>query len=187
MKQFSIAVMGTSLTQGTKAGDSYLRDLRTALQSGKESILRTYNYGIDGGRTTTGTSIVNNVIRLQPDVILIEYLTNDCVSPYTDTDATTTSLIASLRAGSANSEIFLMTMNPVRGSSQAAIDRVLLEDYNGIYRDLAVSEEVGLIDSYPSWSGATLVDIPDGLHASPAANRQYLLPSIIPALEGMIS
>jgi lysophospholipase L1-like esterase len=186
MKQFSIAIMGTSLTQGTKAGASYLRDLRLALQANKKSIVNTFNYGIDGARTTTGVGIVDPVIRLRPNVILIEYLMNDCVSPYTDTSATTKTLLNSLKSGTPNSALYLMTMNPVRGSGSVATDRVQLETYNQTYRNLALSENVSLIDTYPGWAAATLSDIPDGLHASPAANRQYLIPALVSTLSHLI-
>lgn len=54
--------------------------------------------------------------------------------------------------------------------------------YNGIYRNVAPAQGVDLLDLYPLWSGATLTDVPDGLHPTVNAVTARSVPTMRAAL-----
>lgn len=182
MPVFDIATMGSSLTAGNAVSRSWHRELRRALVPGRVSTVRTYNFGIGGADTNTGLSIVNQVIALRPKAVLIEYSANDCQLSFSVMRAKTIDLINALKTGAPNTAIYLMVMNPVVGSGVSAVGRPNLPTFHQMYRDLSVSENVGLIDTAPAWLGVTISEIPDGLHALPDTNRARLIPGIVAAL-----
>jgi lysophospholipase L1-like esterase len=184
---FDIATMGTSLTAGSGASRSFHSDLEAALMPGKSRKIRTYNHGIPGGYTTDGIARVAATVAMRAKVILVEFSMNDCLKTMAAAQADAINLLNSLKASSPSSAIFLMTMNPVVGSSSSATIRANLPSYYQLYRDLALSQNVGLIDSYPRWYGVDLTEIPDGVHPTPSANKVRLIPAIAEALAGLIA
>jgi lysophospholipase L1-like esterase len=184
---FDIATMGSSLTCGNAAGlsESWHRDLRNALLPGSSEEIRTYNFGAPGGNYLTGLSTVAAVIRLRPRVVIIEYSMNDCNLVYADAEAGTITILDQLKSGAPDSALFLMTMNNVFGSNLTT--RNDLPDFYQMYRDLSVSESVGLIDSNPAWAGTTISDMLDEVHPTAQSNKTYLVPSIVAELEPLIS
>lgn len=187
MEVFDIAALGTSLTAGHNVQSSYHRYLVPMLSAGKQSTIRTYNFGIPGGYTTTGMTVAPVAARLKPRVILIEYSMNDCLLPLATASANTISMLNLLKSASPGSLLYLMTMNSVIGSGSSITERANLADYYQIYRDLSVSQNVGLIDSFPMWSGVGFSEIPDGIHATAEAYRDRLLPLIVDQLSPLIS
>lgn len=183
---FDIATMGTSLTAGSGAEQSFHRDLAAALRTGKECTLRLYNHGIPGGYSSDGLATVQNTVAMRPEVVLIEYSMNDCLTSLSTSESNTISIINALRTGTPDSVVYLMTMNPVVGSGASATSRSALPTFYQLYRDLSVSQSVGLIDTSPGWAGVTVADIPDGVHPTVAANRTYLIPAIAAALSPLI-
>lgn len=183
---FDIATIGTSLTAGSGAARSYHYDLEAALQPGKASKIRTYNHGIPGGYSSDGIAAYRLTSNMRAKVILIEFSMNDCLLSEATVEANTITLLDDLKAASPESAIYLMTMNPVVGSSGSATSRSALPDFYQMYRDLSVSQSVGLIDTYPTWSGVTEVEIPNGVHPTVEANRQYLVPAIASVLRPLI-
>lgn len=186
MAVFDIATMGSSLTCGNATGvtTSWHTDLRNALRPGKADDICTYNFGVGGGNYLTGLSIVAQVTALRPSAVVIEYSMNDCNLTFSAAEAGTISLINQIKSGSPESAIFLMTMNNVFGSNLTLRDD--LPDFYQMYRDLSVSEGVGLIDSNPAWAGTTMSDMVDEVHPSAAANKAYLVPTMVAALAPLI-
>lgn len=186
MQIFDIACLGTSLTAGSGADFSYQRDLMLALQPGKQSRLRTYNFGIPGGYSSDGVSQMARVAGMKSKVILVEFLMNDCLGTTTNCQSNTTTLVNGLKAASPGSAIFLMTMNPVRSGTAGGDTRTALPTFNDIYRSLYTSLGVGLIDSYPNWTGLNSTNVPDGVHPTAALNKSFLIPAIASAIGSMI-
>lgn len=154
---------------------------------GKKSRVRTYNFGIAGGYSSDGLAVYPRVAALRPKVVLLEFLMNDCLLVYNTSRANMVSMISGIKAASPASAIYLMTMNPTRGSSSSATQRSALPTFNAIYRELAPLMSVGIIDTYDGWSAATLSDIPDGVHPTDVANRTYLVPRIAEVLAPLIT
>lgn len=182
MPLFDIATMGTSLTAGNAVSRSWHRDLRQALMSAGEIEVTTYNFGVGGADINQGLSLVEQVSAIRPRAVTIEYSANDCQIPFQTAKSKTKELIAGLRTRCSQSEIFLLIMNPVVGSGPSASGRPLLPQFQQMYRDLSVSEDVGLIDSASMWAGVTLAEIPDGIHPLPESNRVRLIPALAAAL-----
>lgn len=185
---YDVATIGTSLTAGGDTGagvlEPYHLQLAPALQAGKASRIRTYNFGLGGGYTDpNGLAAYPIAARLRPRVILIEFSMNDVLKSTSQARTDMRTLLSGLQAASPTSKLFLMTMNPVVGSSPSAVARAAVNTYYQIYRDeIALQPTVGLIDVYPSWSGATLTDIPDGVHPTSIAQKAKLIPAILAAL-----
>lgn len=187
MSAFDIATMGSSLTACNAIERSWQAELRSALAIGKSSEIFSYNFGVGGGNINTGHTVKDRVITLRPSAILIEYSMNDCNLDFSYARTQTIALLDDLKAGTPGSLLFLMTMNPVVGDSLSATLRDDLGIYYQMYRDLAVSEDVGLIDTTPDWSGVTEDDIPDGIHPLPATNASRLVPGIVAGLSAYIT
>lgn len=183
---FDIATVGSSLTAGNAISRSWHRELRNALLPGKSEEIRTYNFGIGGADIDDASAVSGRVIELRPRVITVEYSMNDCQLDFSHVQAATIAMLDELKNGTPGSSIFLMTMNPVVGSSLSATSRPNLGIFYQMYRDLAVSEGVGLIDSYPDWVGVTLTDIPDGIHPTAEANAERLVPAIASVIAPLI-
>lgn len=183
---FDIATMGSSLTAGNAISRSWHRELRNALLPGKSEEIRTYNFGIGGADIDDAAPVADKVILLRPRVITIEYSMNDCQLDFTHVRTATIALLEELKAGTPDSLIYLMTMNPVVGSSLSATSRSNLGIFYQMYRDLAVSEDVGLIDTNPDWGGVTVAGIPDGIHPLADTNKDRLIPAMVEALTPLI-
>lgn len=188
MEIFDIACLGTSLTAGSSIDIGWQRDLELVLQVGKQDRVRTYNFGVPGGVTVNGIAKAPLAINMQPKAILIEFLMNDCLGTSTDCIANTISLLNILKAGSPGSKLFLMTMNPVVAGGTISASRVpVYPGFQSVYRDLATSQDVGLIDSYPDWAGLTTENMPDGIHPTSALNRTFLVPAIAAAIRPLMT
>lgn len=185
-KPFDIATMGTSLTRGHNQTDSFHRYLEAGLSEGKFTPIRTYDFGISGGTTPIGMTVAPIVAQLRPRVITIEYSMNDCLSPIATVSANTIAMLDFLKAETPDSLIYLMTMNPVIGGGYEGTRRLGVGTYYQLYRDLAVSQNVGLIDSAPLWGGVGFSEIPDGIHGTAEAYRDRLLPLIVAELSPLI-
>lgn len=187
MPVFDIATMGSSLTAGNAVSRSWHRELRRSLVPGKATSIRTYNFGIGGADTNTGLAIVSQVVALKPRAVLIEYSANDCQLSFSVMRGKTIDLINALKVGTPTTGIYLMVMNPVVGSGPSAVGRPNLPTFHQMYRDLAVSENVGLIDTAPAWAGVTVAEIPDGIHPLPNTNLARLIPGIVASLSPLIT
>lgn len=187
MAVFDIATMGSSLTCGNAPGvtASWHRDLEDALKPGKSSRIRTYNFGVGGGNYLTGLSLVGQVINLRPRVVLIEYSMNDCNLDYVDAQAGTIDIIDQIKVGSPDSAIYLMTMNKVFGDQLTL--RGDLPDFYQMYRNLAVSENVGLIDARPAFESTVEADYVDSVHPKAETNKAVLVPEIVSVLGSTIT
>jgi hypothetical protein len=196
--RFKIAMLGTSLTWGESlAGGPWQPDLIAAIGAHDGYLFETHNFGVGGARSTTAISsgAVASAAALHANVATLEFNMNDCVDAPSDpayvslaqAQSNVQSIIATLRSGNPSIAIFLMIMNPVIGSGTPITLRHLLPDYDDMYRALAVSEGVGLIDSASAWAGVTGAEIPDGIHATRAAYASRLVPVAAPAVAALIA
>lgn len=179
---FDIATFGTSLTAGNASvGGRWQPHVARALAPGKSDQIRLYNLGIPGGSSRDGLAAIGTLIKLRPKAVTIEFLMNDCAPSHSVTLSQcadlTTQIVDAIRDMDEDTLIYLMTMNPSPNS-----DRAAQPTYNEVYRTLAGTLDVGLIDTYPLWPTITPTLAPDGVHTTLAANMATLTPAIASGL-----
>lgn len=129
--------------------------------------------------------------RLFPaDAVIVDFAVNDASlwrgMPLMRSRANHIEIIDAAKANGA--AVLLATMSPAFGLKAAA--RPGRGAYDDLYRDLAASEGVGLIDDAPRWRAKgdawLRASIPDSLHPTNAAMAEITLPSFERALSALI-
>ena len=84
--------------------------------------------------------------------------------------------------------VFLATMSPAWGMN--ALERPGQSRYHALYRELAVREHIGLIDTVLTWSDLPLTErtkfVPDGLHPSEDGMHVITVPAFFEALKPIV-
>lgn len=191
MEIFDIATAGTSLTANTVSyiAGQWQEALQRALAPSKQSRIRVYNVGAGGVTSQYGLDNIANVLRYRPRLITIEYNMNDCRTSsgisVAQAETNVSAIVAAILSALPETSVYLMTMSPPIDAAVAA--RPDIASYDAMYRSLAVTLGVGLIDIAPDWAGATLTEIPDGIHPTLAAQLAITVPAIAAALAGEIT
>lgn len=179
----TILVMGTSLSAGTAWPDRAAR-LLTRCLGRTVGIVRLAEPGAD---IRWGLARLDAAVAAAPDIVLIEFATNDADildGPGAATSARLTAeLTDRLAAALPGARLVLMTMNPVNGLARR-LQRPWLAAHNRDYRSLAERGGLGLVDLAPRWARLDDLDraLPDGLHPSEAAAEALILPALVPYL-----
>ena len=126
------------------------------------------------------------VIAHNPDVVFIEFATNDAFLPYQisleDSNQNLNAMIDALRAANPATEIMLQTMNSCLdepGGGRHASVRPQVGAYFDGYREVAAARGLRLVDHYPNWLKLMTDDrarfdqlVPDRIHPqAPGINR----------------
>lgn len=191
MQIFDIGTIGTSLTANTVSyiAGQWQETLQRALTPGKSSRVRIYNVGAGGVTSQYGLDNIGLLIRYRPRLVTIEYNMNDCRTSngisVVQSQANNTAIVQAIQAALPGTLIYLMTMNPPIDGAVAA--RPNIAAYDQMYRSLATSLGVGMIDTAPSWVGATAIDIPDGIHPTLSAQEARVVPAIRTAVVGQFT
>lgn len=179
---FDVAFVGTSLTYELVGG--WVSNADSQMKTSTNRPVRFYNFGVPGATTATGIADIATPVRMRPRAIVIEYGMNDSYIPSGISVSAFSSnlgqIVDSVKTGSPNTRIFLMTMNPV-----VAPRLDTNPDWAAYYqaiRNLSVSKSVGLIDNTPDWGSPTSAEIPDGIHPTVAKNIQIVVPNVLEAL-----
>lgn len=189
MEIFHLVTMGTSLTAGNaSSGGQWQPVLTRALAPGKADRVRVSNVGAGGVTSDYGLATsLPLTLKYRPDAVTIEYLMNDCSTSNSVSEAlcesNTIAIMDALRAELPSIAIFLLILNPALAS---VTSRAGLNTYNAIYRALAVSEGVGLIDTWDAWGTPTTTEIPDSIHPTLAANVEFALPEMVTQIAPVI-
>jgi len=180
-----LAVMGTSLS----ARYAWSQALADRLSSCLPHPVALGVFAEPGQGSAWGETVVAEVARFAPDIVLIEFLANDSdlrqLRTVSGSRAAHRRLIAALRAGGQDPAIALMTMNPAFGLR--GLVRPRLDDFHAMYAALAREAATGLIDATSRWR-AVLADadraslLPDGLHPTESAQTTVMLQAIVPVL-----
>jgi len=161
--------MGTSLTGGTwRWPDVMMSDWLNKEFPGQ---VTCFNEGVGASSSSVGP---NNdpalsgigkrpsVVAHKPDVVLIEFATNDAYLPYKispEESKKNLLIINYILANNSNTEIILQTMNIVinkAGTAPNATDRPMLAEYIQGYRDVANTRTLLLVDHYPVADGKSI-------------------------------
>jgi acyl-CoA thioesterase I len=196
-KKVTIVSMGTSLTGGTwRWPDVMMSDWLNKDFPGQ---VKFYNEGVGasstavgpaGNKRLSGLGKLPSVIAHNPDVVFIEFGTNDAYLPYKTSvgqaKKNLTTIVDGILAANPNAEVILMTMNSCRdkpGNDSAAGARPELAAYFQIYRDVAKQRNLLLVDAYPAWLKIMIKEprrfdrlVPDGIHPHAEGYREVLLP-----------
>lgn len=177
----SVLALGTSLT----ANYQWPRELGDALAQCLGGKVDIENAALAGANSRQAAMQFSSRRLKNPDVVLIEFATND--ADYFDgvdlavSRRNHASLFKLIRDSSPRSTLVLMTMGPAFGLRGWV--RPNLADYYGMYRDLAGSHDVTLIDFAPIWekrvAGTSNWELfPDGLHPTQSASSRVILPAL---------
>lgn len=180
-----LAVMGTSVT----ARYAWPRELAAALSQCLPDPVELRVFAKAGMGSAWGETMVADVARFAPDIVLIEFAGNDSdlrhLRSIAGSRATHRRLIAALRADGRTPSIALMAMNPAFGLRGAL--RPNLPGFYAMYASLARETGAGLIDFTSLWHEALRQAdraslLPDGLHPTEAAQARIMRAGLLPAL-----
>lgn len=175
-----VAAFGTSLTHLGGWLDPLERELAKCLARP----VKVIDFAKSGKNSEWGRTAVLDVIRAEPDVVLIEFSSNDAAwfkgVSRSRSSENTAFIISEIKRSLPQTRIFLMTMSPSLGLRRWI--RPNVDSYYDLYQPLARDLGVGYIDNRPSWVSLDAeqlrAGIPDGAHPSPQLASKLLVPSI---------
>lgn len=187
MRYKTIAFSGTSLSSNFSCW-GWPIDATEQLQVGSGYQLRAYDLGSTGRTAANGLSDVGRLVGLRPDIAVVEYAMNDAYTPNSVSVATfktnLEAIVDSIAAGSPNTSIFLMTMNPAIAPGASTVPN-LSTYYQGV-RDTATLKSVSLIDNTPLWGTPTGGQMAaDGIHPLRAPLLSIVVPNVVSALSAL--
>jgi lysophospholipase L1-like esterase len=192
----TIVTMGTSLTGG---GSRWVTPFAGWLKSEFGDRAKVVNLGVGASASErylpgrAGLDVLPVAIQHNPDVVIIEFATNDAYGPYEISVGRSrenlNTMIDRILDNDAKTQVILMTMNPVLDvatkQTTAATDRARLAEYFKGYRQVARERGLLLIDHYPNWLKLMNDDrdkfleyVPDGIHPTQAGYHAIALPEI---------
>lgn len=197
---FHVVCMGTSLTDSWSAHNWPILtgDL---VQIGKKQRVKFTAHARQGQVSRWGFENIGRTVGLRPDVVLIEFCTNDSsiypgADPYDiitleEAYDWTIGMIQAIRVGRSDTKIFLMTMSVPNSNNGQDQYRGALPQYYDQYRRIASEEGVGLIDNHPDWvargPAQSLLDQPDGSHPELFALKEVLIPNVVRVISPLVN
>lgn len=176
--------------------------LRLSLQKRFGEQAQVINSGLSGKASRTALTLLGEkVLKHSPDALLMEWAVNDAHSYFHEPDALDAGISLEESQGNLNGlinrvnvalpccEILLWTTNPAfdapSSSSQAGSARAQLEGFYQGVRAVASARGLTLIDAEKFWNSLRSRDeelfrtlVPDGVHPTPSALREHLVPFI---------
>jgi acyl-CoA thioesterase-1 len=199
-RHITIVTLGTSLTGGTWRWPDVMKEW---LDKEYPGLVTMHNLGVGASASShppgrSGLDMAKQCATLKPDVVFIEFATNDVYLPYkislADSKKNLNSIIDTVLAANRQAEIILQTMNSCKdkpGSGPHATVRPQLADYFQGYRDVAKARGLLLVDHYPNWLKIMTEEperfdrlVPDCIHPQTEGYQQILLPVLKRALLG---
>jgi acyl-CoA thioesterase-1 len=183
-KPLRIVSFGTSLTnQG-----GWQVPLQTSLASCLNRQVEVLKVAQSGGTSDWAVSHVDDVVRLAPDIVLIEFYANDAAINRLmtrDRSRTNIALIFDrFKKELPETRVIMTRMNPVSGMRGSM--RPLLEWYIDMQRNEALARGYEYVDYYSGWSKMKKNElesaIPDGLHPRPEAAARIVTSIMTPYL-----
>ena len=191
-KQQIVVVYGTSLSSGNN-GNAWMKDVAKQLNEEYENRLVYHLSGKGGMWSTWGVqNLEDSVIKKNPNAVIIEFTINDAFHKY-NTSVKLAKLnleymIKRIKIYDSQCEIILQIMNMPIGKS--ADYRPKLDEYCNMYREIAIKENLMLIDHYPNWlkilkkgKEEFLKYVPDGLHPNNLGAEKIIAPFIVKRLK----
>ena len=187
-KQQTVVTYGTSLT----ADGAWVRQVHAALDARYPGKTKFINSGKAAMWSQWGKDNLDQlVISNKPDTVFIEFAINDAFLDFkTSVEQARSNLenmVGRILKSNAACEIVLMVMNPPIGVHLE--HRPKFKDYYQIYRDVAKTRKLLLIDHYPKWMKILNKNpelfkkyVPDGIHPADEGCKSVITPEIIRSL-----
>lgn len=177
----TVVAFGTSLT----ASNPWPEALQARLSDCLGRPVAVTRVARNGAGTSWAESNLAAVIAAVPDLVLLEFVTNDADIAdgrgLAASRAAHARLLDGLAAERPAAQVMLLTMNPVFGPVRH-LQRPFLARYDAMLRELAVERGVALADLAPRWQAAVAADPglapPDGLHPTGAATARVTVPAL---------
>jgi acyl-CoA thioesterase I len=186
MGRFQVVALGTSLT----AIGGWHKTLETELARAFAGEVSVDIVAKNGANSQWGISALPSVIALAPDIVLMEFASNDAAlhrGMHLGKSCNNIRTIVRALDASGCRKIILMAMSPLMGWRRAV--RPCLNLYYDSYRDLAAELGVSFIDHRPGWAKLSrrqlATALPDGSHPDPAIAGTIIVPTVIQAIAGM--
>ncbi|MDF2809083.1 MAG: lipolytic protein family [Microvirga sp.] len=143
-----------------------------------------------GAGSDWAATVVNHVVAEKPDVVLVEFATNDAALQrfisLKQSVANMNGILLRLQAETPPPRIFVMAMNPIHGMRGWV--RPFLADYEAAHERLARDLGASFIDHRPAWARLSKDElhraIPDGSHPAPEVTIPLIVPTIADAIAG---
>jgi acyl-CoA thioesterase-1 len=185
-RECRIVFHGTSLTKSGGWAETLTKELGARYPE-----VKTVNTACDGQNSRWGLEQFEaRVLSEAPDIVFIEFAINDAVARFNlgpeESRANLETMLDCLAVRNPECAVVLQVMNPVIDRSRGHDGfRPHLACYEQIYREVAKSRRVILVDHAPAWSallgrGETFFRhyVPDGLHPSSAGYEVFMLPAL---------
>lgn len=192
---FDVACYGTSLTTG-RLSTAWPAELERALAQAVDRPVRIYDLGKGGQTSDWGVANMGRAADRNPRLILFEgFAINDCaIGPVTRAQhgANIDTMVAYWRSRCPATRLCIQTMSP---ASSGDSFRTNLGDYYADEISRAAALGIDCLNHYDNWpkplpTALTQLDpatgLPDGLHPTLAANRQYFFPTVVNYLVPLI-
>ncbi|MCM8532234.1 MAG: SGNH/GDSL hydrolase family protein [Lentisphaeraceae bacterium] len=183
-----IVVYGTSLTHRGPWVPVFKKMLKEKFGD-KASLI---NSGGSGKDSNWGlANLEKKVLKHKPDVVFIEFGMNDAVTRFKNTKETVEHnielMITRIQKSFSNCEIILATMNPAFHPDGHRSNRKALNDYYEIYRELAETHNLPLIDHFKNWQSFLKgkdykLYIPDAIHPNKLGSDKVIVPALMKLL-----
>lgn len=204
-EQVKIVTLGTSLTGGKWP---WVNVMKVWLEEDYPNQATILNLGVSASASMTvpamegneylwnkcGLDRIQEAVVAKPDVVFIEFAVNDAYQPYnitvTQSRKNLEQMIEQLKSANPGVEIILQTMNvvidmPERQMSEAR-KRSMLIDFLDMYREVAIENNLLIIDHYSNWRKffeqegreEYIKVVPDGIHPNLEGYRKVFLPEL---------
>lgn len=181
-----IVAYGTSLTEH----GGWQEPLRARLTECLKRPVTVATVAKSGEGSDWGATVVDRVVAEKPDVVLVEFATNDAALQrfisLKQSVANMTGILRRLQEQAPPPRIFVMAMNPIHGMRGWV--RPFLADYEAAHEQLAREFGASFIDHRPAWATLSRQEldeaIPDGSHPVPEVAIRLIVPTIAAAVGG---
>lgn len=179
-----ITVLGTSLSSASRYRWPDEVGVQLASRTGRRVDVQRLAQA--GASSTWGSQQIEQVLRTDPDIVLVEFSVNDAdIRHHLTVRASIAQhedILAGLQASGRKITVVLLTMNPASGPR--AWIRPLLSRYYAAYVHLAQRYDAGLVDLYARWLALPVADreLTDGLHPSDATATSVIVDPVVSAL-----
>lgn len=179
--EVTLLALGTSLTANYQWPHELAKQLSRCLARKVDIEI----LAVAGANSSQAAKQFGSRRNLRPDIILMEFASND--ADFMDglglekSRSNHKALLGRIREESPRAQVVLMTMNPAFGPRGWV--RPQLIEYYEMYRKLAASNDVVLVDLAPTWSESLAAtdhkaQLPDGLHPTQTAASRIILPAL---------
>ncbi|WP_334319165.1 GDSL-type esterase/lipase family protein [Termitidicoccus mucosus] len=195
-KAQTLVLYGTSLTASKGGWAAQLAEVLKARYGSRASVINAAKGGMNSAWGLE--NLAERVLSRKPDAVAIEFSMNDSAArsklSVAAARANLEAMIDRILAANPDTEIFLMTMNPVGGAVRERAPkhphyRGRLDEYYQSVREVAAARGLRLIDHHANWvryerghPDDFARHVPDGVHPDAESAGEIILPAMLDGL-----